>query len=55
MLKLDEKGQGLTEYIMLVMLIAIVSIGVTQTLGSRIKSKIAEAERHVNSDIVIGK
>jgi Flp pilus assembly pilin Flp len=49
--KLDQKGQGLTEYIALLLLIAVVSFGVTKTLGSRVKSKIKEAADHINSDI----
>jgi Flp pilus assembly pilin Flp len=49
--KLDQSGQGLTEYIALLLLIAVVSFGVTKTLGSRVKSKIKEAADHINSDI----
>jgi Flp pilus assembly pilin Flp len=44
----NQSGQGLTEYIALVLLIAVVSIGVTQTLGKTIKSKITEASNHIS-------
>lgn len=48
---LGNQGQGLTEYITLVMLVAVVSIAATKTLGSRIKSKITEASDHINKEI----
>jgi Flp pilus assembly pilin Flp len=48
---LNNQGQGLTEYITLVLLIAIVSIAATKTLGTRIKSKITEASDHINKEI----
>jgi Flp pilus assembly pilin Flp len=50
---LDQSGQGLTEYITLLLLIAVISIGVTQTLGKRVKDKIREASDHINSEITI--
>jgi Flp pilus assembly pilin Flp len=49
--RLDQKGQGLTEYITLLLLVAVCSIVAVQTLGSRIKSKIQQATEHINSDI----
>lgn len=48
---LGNQGQGLTEYITLVLLVAVVSIAATKTLGSRIKSKITEASDHINKEI----
>ena len=47
----NERGQGLTEYITLVLLIAIVSITATKTLGHRIKEHIQEASDHINKDL----
>ena len=47
----NNQGQGLTEYITLVLLIAIVSIAATKTLGTRIKAKITEASDHINKEI----
>ena len=48
---LNESGQGLTEYITLLLLVSIISIAAAQTLGSTIKRKIELAERHIKSDI----
>jgi len=44
-------GQGLTEYLILLVLIAVVSIGVTTTLGKTIKDKIQTARTRINSDV----
>jgi len=49
----DEAGQGLTEYIVLLLLVCVVSITTVKTLGSRVKSKLAEASNHINSDITL--
>lgn len=46
---MNESGQGLTEYITLLLLIAVLSIGVTQTLGKRVKQKIEEASNQIDS------
>jgi len=45
------KGQGLTEYLILLVLIAIVSIAATRTLGSRINEKIKKAGEKVHEGI----
>jgi Flp pilus assembly pilin Flp len=50
---LNQSGQGLTEYITLLLLIAVLSIGVTQTLGKRIKDKIKKASEEINSGLSI--
>ncbi len=47
----QEGGQGLTEYMILLVLIALVSIGAAKTLGTTIKEKIQTARRHIHSDI----
>lgn len=49
--KLDQKGQGLTEYITLLLLVSVCSIVAVSTLGSKIKSKIQVATDHINKDI----
>jgi hypothetical protein len=49
--KLDQKGQGLTEYITLLLLVSVCSIVAVTTLGKKIKSKIQVATDHINSDI----
>jgi Flp pilus assembly pilin Flp len=48
---LDEKGQGLTEYITLLVLISLVAVGATQSLGKKLREKISTATRHINQDI----
>jgi Flp pilus assembly pilin Flp len=50
-LKTDQKGQGLTEYLILLLLISVVSIAAVRTLGGTIKSKLEEVRRHINSDV----
>jgi Flp pilus assembly pilin Flp len=50
---MNQSGQGLTEYITLLLLIAVVSIGVTQTLGKRVKEKIKKASEEINSGLSI--
>lgn len=49
--RLDEKGQSLTEYITLLVLVALVSIGAVSTLGKRVKGKIARASKKISSGI----
>jgi Flp pilus assembly pilin Flp len=50
---IDNRGQGLTEYIALVLLIAVVSIAATKALGGTVKMKLQEARDHINSDITV--
>ena len=45
---LDQKGQGLTEYITLLLLVSVCSIAVAETLGGTIKRKIEEARSHID-------
>jgi Flp pilus assembly pilin Flp len=48
---MDQQGQALTEYITLLVLVALVAVGAAQTLGRTVKSKIQTARDHINSDI----
>jgi Flp pilus assembly pilin Flp len=48
-----NQGQGLTEYIMLVLLIAVASIGATRYLGTTVRIKIQEARNEINSKVVL--
>ena len=43
----DESGQGLSEYLILVLLVAIVSITAARTFGGTLKKKLQLAERHL--------
>jgi Flp pilus assembly pilin Flp len=45
----NNRGQGLTEYIVLMMLICVVSIATVASLGKTIRGKIIEAENKINS------
>jgi Flp pilus assembly pilin Flp len=49
----SESGQGLTEYLILVVLISLVSIAASKTLGSTIKRKIELTQRHIERDVGI--
>ena len=51
----NDRGQGLTEYIVLLMLISVISIAAVSTLGRTVKSKIEEASRTINSDVSASK
>lgn len=44
----SESGQGLTEYLMIMILVAVVSIVAVKSLGSTVKQKIEEARSHIN-------
>jgi Flp pilus assembly pilin Flp len=49
----NQQGQGLTEYLVLLLLIAVISIAAVKSLGGTIKGKIELAQRHINSDITL--
>ena len=53
-LKIDQKGQGLTEYLILLMLISVVSIVAAKSLGGTIKEKIQVARNHINKELTPG-
>ena len=39
----NRQGQGLTEYLILVMIVAVASITIVQGFGGKIRAKISEA------------
>lgn len=47
----NQSGQGLTEYLVLLLLIAVISISAVKVLGGTIKDKIQMAQRHIEKDI----
>lgn len=51
MLIKDESGQGLTEYLILLVLVAVVSIGAATTLGSTVEKKLKTAREHINERV----
>ena len=50
----NNRGQGLTEYIILLMLVSVISIAAVGTLGKTVKGKIQEASRQINSGVSSG-
>ncbi len=46
--KLNQKGQGLTEYLILMLLVCVASIAAAQGLGKIVKNKIKEARDNIN-------
>lgn len=49
----NNKGQGLTEYITLLLLISVISIVAAKSLGSTVKAKIQLARKHINEEITL--
>ncbi len=47
-LKLKQAGQGMTEYIIIVALIAVAAIAVTQLFGSTVRNQIAAISNEVS-------
>ncbi len=47
----NNEGQALTEYMTLLILVALVAVGAAQTLGKTVKKKIQTAREHIHSDI----
>jgi Flp pilus assembly pilin Flp len=50
---LNEQGQGLTEYIVLVMLISVVSIVAVRSLGATVKDKLRVARDRINQEVTV--
>ena len=46
-----SSGQGLTEYLILLLLISLVSLSATRILGNTIKRKLELAQRHLESEV----
>ncbi len=51
----NQAGQGLTEYLILLILIAVTAIVAVNTLGSTVKDKIQGAQKAINSVSYAGK
>lgn len=50
----NRHGQGLTEYLILVVLIAVVCIGAAKTFGTTLQGKIELAQRRVKAEVGLG-
>ena len=48
---LNEEGQGLTEYLTILILVSLVAVGAAKGLGKLVREKIETAKRHISSDI----
>ena len=51
----NQKGQSLTEYLILVLFISVASIAATRSLGQTLKRKLELAQRHIESDVGLNK
>lgn len=47
----NESGQGLAEYLILLMLIAVVSISATKSLGGLIRRNLQQAKIEINREL----
>lgn len=45
----DDKGQGMAEYALLLVLIAVAAIGIARLLGGSIMARLAEAASEIQS------
>lgn len=52
MKKLGNSGQGLTEYITLMVLVSLAAVGVTQGLGKSVKGAIKKARNRIDTQVV---
>ncbi len=50
----NTKGQGLTEYIILLLLISVACITIVRSIGVTVHTKLEVARDHINKDISIG-
>ncbi|MBI2711572.1 MAG: hypothetical protein HYX41_01740 [Bdellovibrio sp.] len=48
----NNRGQGLTEYITLLVLVSLAAVGVTQGLGKSVKGAIKKARNRIDTQIV---
>jgi len=55
MRKLGNRGQGLTEYITLLVLVSLAAVGVTQGLGKSVKGALKKARDRIDKKVVFGK
>lgn len=49
----NQKGQSLTEYLILILLVAVISITAVKALGTTIRSKLEQAKNHIQKDVVL--
>ena len=49
----NQDGQGLTEYLMLMLLICVVSIAATKSIGSTVKAKLELVRKEINEEVSV--
>lgn len=49
----DERGQGLTEYLILLLLVSVVSIAAVRSFGNTVKDKLQVIRSHIESDVTL--
>ena len=50
----NQEGQGLTEYITIVVLVSLAAVAAAASLGKSVKGKIRDAQKHIETQILIG-
>lgn len=50
----NNSGQGLTEYLILVFLVAMVSIGTVKTMGNKIQTRLNHVNKEIQEKLDIG-
>lgn len=50
--KLGNEGQGLTEYLILILLISVVCISAVKSLGGTVKDKLQQVRKEINEGVV---
>jgi hypothetical protein len=50
---LNREGQGLTEYLVLLLLIAVISIAAVRSLGKTIRGKLELAQRQIRTHVTL--
>ena len=49
----NQSGQGLTEYITILVLVSLVAVGATASLGKTVKNKIKTANERIKTQVVL--
>ena len=50
--RLDISGQGLTEYLILLLLISVVSIAAAKGLGKTVSKKLTEIDKSISKEVL---
>ena len=53
--RLNESGQSLTEYLILMLLVAVVSIAGVKSLGTTIREKINKTREAIHEDVDVNR